>query len=97
MQILLFLEFEKDYNGFYDNIYLSTPLQEEHETAFSSVIRTWTMMLGDIGYGGKFHPGDSEAEVRYMTVTYILFILFLLLGLIITNMWVSVPIIIYGI
>ena len=46
-------------------------------------------MLGDIGYGDMFHPNDDSTRVRYQAVTYALFILFLLLGLIITNMWVS--------
>ena len=56
---------------------------------FGAVIRTWTMMLGDISYGELFHSEEDDGETHYKTMTYIVFIIFILLGLIITNMWVS--------
>ena len=47
------------------------------------------MMLGDIAYGDMFHPDKNDANIRYTFMTYVTFIMFLLLGLMITNMWVS--------
>ena len=47
------------------------------------------MMLGDISYGELFHSEEEGGETQYKTMTYIVFIIFILLGLIITNMWVS--------
>ena len=63
-------------------------LQDVHRKSFDSVIRTWTMMLGDIGFSDMFHSNFPSEEVRYPPATYAMFILFLLLSIIIANIWV---------